>query len=257
MCTDLETRVVDHVNDQLANQGYIGYIIPEPRQYVDSYLHVTDAFLRFSGHPAGKEIDANIYYSRVMSHKKDSARLVRYLATRILGCIVNTACFFGMFEDKNKDGSSLVPFTDYYDHLEIEPDVRSWATFLRARIAPILTLRWPDWQASDMQVMISNDIIKIADKTNAHIRYMQGAFFFFSEKGPITKGFFGRTNTQCHSADIHVFKDQDVAGLSWDEFVARLDSFEVIDADQCHIFHSMDDFREYMKTTLDDYRGST
>src|SRR5271157_1248663 len=250
MCADLETRVADYVAGQLANQGYIGNVIPEPRQHVDSYLHVGDAFLRVSGHPAGEKIDVNTYYGRVMDKDGSNSKHVRDLATRVLGAIVRTACFFGMFEDWDKDVSSLVPFTNYVEDLDLVPDVRGWAAFLRRGAAPILTLRWPEWPISDWNGMISNDIVVINESVKSRWRYMKGAFYFLSREGPIIKEFFGRTDADRRAADIHVFKEKDVAGLSWDDFLARLDSFRTMGRDQYHVFRTVDDFREFLKKKL-------
>ncbi|HME55356.1 MAG TPA: leucine-rich repeat domain-containing protein [Candidatus Lokiarchaeia archaeon] len=250
MCTDLETRVADHVANQLASQGFIGNVIPEPRQHADSYLHVGDAFLRVSGHPAGEEIDVNTYYGRVMDKGGSNSEHVRELATRVLGAIVRTACFFGMFEDWDKDVSSLVPFTNYVEDLDLVPDVRGWAAFLRRGAAPILTLRWPEWPISDWNGMISNDIVVINESVKSRWRYMKGAFYFLSREGPIIKEFFGRTDADRRAADIHVFKEKDVAGLSWDDFLARLESFRTMGRDQYHVFHTVDNFREFLKKTL-------
>ena len=252
MCTDLETRAADYVDAQLASQGYIGNVIPEPRRYVDSYLHVGDAFLRVSGHPAGKIIDMNTYYDRVIDKGGSNSKHVRDLTTRVLGAIVKTACFFGMFEDWDKDVSSLVPFTNYVEDLDLVPDVRGWAAFLRKGAAPILTLRWPEWPISDSNGMISDDIVVINESVKSHWRYIKGAFYFLSRNGPIIKEFYGRTDAERLAADIHVFKEEDVVGLSWDDFLAQLHSFRAMGHDRYYIFRTVYDIRKFLMNSLKD-----
>ncbi|HME52755.1 MAG TPA: hypothetical protein VKM55_11095 [Candidatus Lokiarchaeia archaeon] len=98
--------------------------------------------------------------------------------------------------------------------------------------------------------MISNDIVVINESVKSRWQYMKGAFYFLSRKSPIIKEFYGRTDADGLAADIHVFKEEDVAGLSWDDFLSRLDSFRTMGRDRYHVFRTVNDLREFLKKTL-------
>lgn len=255
MCDDLETRVASRIDDQLEPDRPFETIIPLPGHYIDSFLHLADAYMHITDHPAGKALDHKTGGKNSPTRERDKERRIRFAAMDSYRVILNTAGLFGMILKRDTETELLVPSSSTRLRDSTTFDVRGWAALLRRVVPPIVTFRWPDYLMADQNGMIVNNLITVDETTNESWRYFEARFHFLPSK-LFTRQIFGRTKVSLKHLmwmadwfDIYVFKPETVEGISWADFVENLDSFKAARKDQYFVFQEIRDLRKFLINT--------